>query len=148
MTAQPAIDPMGAPDPVAAPRCTATNRAGERCKRRPIPGGNVCTNHGGKAPQVKRRAQLRLLELIDPAIATLAREMATATKSSDRQRAANSLLDRAGMGRHQEVDIHTAQDLLIQRVLELKASRAAETDDDAPLQIVAGTVEESSTDEH
>jgi hypothetical protein len=42
--------------------CGATTRAGRPCRRRAIPGGYVCPNHGGGAPQVKIRAQLRLLE--------------------------------------------------------------------------------------
>jgi hypothetical protein len=49
-------------------RCTATNRAGERCWRQPIPGGYVCVNHGGRAPQVKQSAKARLLAGADLAI--------------------------------------------------------------------------------
>src|SRR3546814_14929883 len=78
-------------------RCTAKNRAGERCGKAPIKGGTVCVTHGGSAPQVRRKATLRLLELVDPAIGTLARAMVQADKSADRQRAANRLPDRAGM---------------------------------------------------
>lgn len=48
-------------DPIDdAPRCTATSRSGNRCKRRPIPGGTVCAMHGGKAPQVVAAAEARL----------------------------------------------------------------------------------------
>ncbi len=43
-------------------RCTAKNRAGERCKRAAVLGGTVCAAHGGKAPQVKAAAQRRLAE--------------------------------------------------------------------------------------
>jgi hypothetical protein len=44
-------------------RCTATaKRTGERCKRAPVPGANVCVKHGGGAPQVQAAAQRRLLE--------------------------------------------------------------------------------------
>ncbi len=43
-------------------RCTATNRAGAQCGRRPVPGANVCALHGGKAPAVARRARERVLE--------------------------------------------------------------------------------------
>ncbi len=41
-------------------RCTATSRSGEQCKRRPIPGGTVCSMHGGKSPAVQRKAAERL----------------------------------------------------------------------------------------
>ncbi|WP_210651324.1 hypothetical protein [Nocardioides sp. SYSU D00065] len=48
-------------DPIDdVPQCTATSRSGNRCKRRPIPGGTVCAMHGGKAPQVVAAAEARL----------------------------------------------------------------------------------------
>lgn len=40
-------------------RCTATNRAGDRCGRWPAVGATVCSSHGGKAPQVRRAAARR-----------------------------------------------------------------------------------------
>jgi hypothetical protein len=44
-----------------APRCTATAKStGERCKRRPHPGSNVCVKHGGGARQVRAAAKRRL----------------------------------------------------------------------------------------
>lgn len=49
-------------------RCTATNRAGSRCLRQPIPGGEVCVMHGGRAPQVQKSARARLLDGADLAI--------------------------------------------------------------------------------
>lgn len=49
-------------DPTNTPRCKAMAKStGERCKRRPIPGGTVCVKHGGRAPQVKAAADQRLL---------------------------------------------------------------------------------------
>lgn len=63
--------PMDAGHPMDARpdvRCSATNRAGNQCGRRPIPGGTVCVMHGGKAPQVKAAAQKRLDELRPAAI--------------------------------------------------------------------------------
>jgi hypothetical protein len=117
------LDPMRVRDPMGAQeglRCAARNRQGKQCGNRPIEGGQVCRLHGGAAPQVKRAAQLRLLELISPAIATLAREMAQAPASADRQRAANSILDRAGVVRQQGPDGDLARALLIDRLLTLK----------------------------
>jgi len=46
-------------------RCTAKSRTGP-CKKAPIRGGMVCDRHGGRAPQVKRKAAERLADLIDP----------------------------------------------------------------------------------
>jgi len=50
---------------------TATNRAGERCGRPPIPGGSVCRFHGGAAPQVKAAAAAHLRAVVDPALGVL-----------------------------------------------------------------------------
>lgn len=48
-------------EPMETPRCSATSKqSGERCKRRPIPGGTVCAMHGGKTPAVVAKAEQRL----------------------------------------------------------------------------------------
>jgi len=49
-------------------QCTATNRDGERCRRYPIAGGNVCIFHGGGTPQAQQAARKRLLGLVEPII--------------------------------------------------------------------------------
>lgn len=41
-------------------RCTAHNRRGERCGRRPHPGSRVCVMHGAKAPQARAKAAYRV----------------------------------------------------------------------------------------
>ncbi len=114
-------------------RCRATSRrTGERCGRAAHPGATVCASHGAKAPQVKRKAQMRLIELVDPAIATLAREMVNAEKSADKQRAANSILDRAGFGRVSKVETTDARELLKEKMMELRDQARTikgETDD-------------------
>ena len=52
--------------------CTATSKqSGQRCKRRPIPGGHVCIMHGGGAPNVQFKAQERLRALQPKAVTTL-----------------------------------------------------------------------------
>lgn len=123
------LDPMQTPTPRKRPtsgstprrQCKATTRGGKRCGNAPIEGGTVCRMHGGAAPQVKRRAALRLLELVDPAVATLAREMTTADKSADRQRAANSILDRAGVVRREAPRKEDVWDLIYERLERLRA---------------------------
>ena len=93
-------------------RCKARNRRGGQCKRYPM--------HGGAAPQVKRKAALRLQELVDPALKVLAREMVSAEKSSDRLRAVENVLDRAGITRKQDqVDETTAQEMLIAKLQQM-----------------------------
>lgn len=117
-------DPKETPHPEVGPlgyvTCSARNKVGNRCGKRPEPGTNVCRLHGGAAPQVRRKAALRLMELVDPAIATLAREMTRADKSADRQRAANSILDRAGIVRQVDHDTETAKALLVERLLAMR----------------------------
>lgn len=56
--------------------CKGTNREGNRCGLRPIPGGTVCKWHGGGAPQVRAAAaeRLRVREIQASAERTLAHE--------------------------------------------------------------------------
>lgn len=131
----------------AHPQCTATSKqTRERCKQSAIAGGTVCRFHGGGAPSVKRKAALRLAQLVDPAIATLGREMVKADKSSDRQRAANSILDRAGITRGQSSELDVARALLLERLLEARSGPrpaiAAPVAD--PLEIVAEVVDDDA----
>lgn len=50
-------------------QCTAKSKqSGVRCKRRPIVGGFVCAMHGGKTPQVQRKAALRVADMLADAI--------------------------------------------------------------------------------
>lgn len=100
--------------------CRATRRDGELCKSPAVHGMKVCRMHGAGHPGAKQKARLKLIELIDPAIATLAREMMNADKSADRQRAANSILDRAGMPRVSTVTTEDAKTILYQRLLAMQ----------------------------
>jgi hypothetical protein len=108
-------------------RCRAHNGDGRRCRKAAIPGGRVCQTHGGSAEQVKRKAALRLMNLVDPMITVLVREATTADRSSDRQRAANSLLDRAGVGRANAdlVTTEVARTALIEQIKRARREAAA-----------------------
>lgn len=82
-------------------QCTAHRRDGSPCTRWAIAGGTVCPTHGGSIPAVRRAARLRLLELVDPAIALLSRIVSDESEdTSVRARAAVEILDRAGYGRN------------------------------------------------
>ena len=84
-------------------------------------GQRVCRLHGGGTQASKAKAKLRLAGLVDPAIATLAKEMVNPdTTSRARQSAANSILDRAGWGRVTKVEAVDARALLLQRLRELR----------------------------
>lgn len=133
-----------AADPPARPQCTATSRTtGKRCGQRPIPGGFVCRYHGGKAPQVQRSARGRLAELVMPAIETLNHERENAKRSADRQRAANSILDRAGITRGHSAEVDAARALLLERILTLRA----ESGKPDPLELVATVVDDDEDDD-
>lgn len=98
-------DPTDATHPMEAPRCTAHNRQGNRCGRRPIPGGAVCVSHGGAAPAVQAKAKQRLLAALDPAAAELVRIAREGKDEGVRVRAIREILDRAGLPR-EEVQRH------------------------------------------
>lgn len=99
--------------------CHAKRKDGQLCKAPVVTGMKVCKMHGGSTQAAKRGAALRLAELVNPAIATLAREMTNADKSADKQRAANSILDRAGHGRHQIIEASDSREILRQGLLDL-----------------------------
>lgn len=130
--AQPDVDRNG---PARFPhQCAAkSSNTGLRCGAPAMSGQTVCRVHGGGTKTAKAKAQRRLLELVDPAIATLAREMVRAEKSADRQRAANSILDRAGVPRSTAIaDADAARDLLVDRIRTMReqAGITADTDPD------------------
>jgi hypothetical protein len=80
----------------------------------------VCRLHGGASPRAQQAAKLRLMSLIDPAITVLAAEMVNEENSSaDKQRAANSILDRAGLTRGTPADSDVLKALIIDRLMTL-----------------------------
>lgn len=110
----PGLPPWG-----TKPRCPVV-RNGRRCKKACIPGGTVCNTHGGAAPQVKRRAQLRLLSLVDPALGALARTLGTTQDDGLRVKIAFGILDRTGLGKATDVSADVAKGLLMERYYALR----------------------------
>lgn len=103
-------------------QCTAKSRTtGNRCKAWAMPGQAVCYYHGGSSPQAKKKAQLRLDALAQPAIAALQRVMEQAEADSDVLAAANSILDRAGYSRTHNITSDDAREILLARLLEAHA---------------------------
>ena len=101
--------------------CSAhASRTGELCRAPAMHGQQVCRLHGGGTRASKAKAKLRLAGLVDPAIATLAREMVNGDTSAARQSAANSILDRAGWGRVTRVEAVDARQVLLDRLRELR----------------------------
>lgn len=126
-------------------RCTATSkRSGERCGRAARPGMGVCISHGGGSMQAKKAAYIRLTELVEPAINTLADIMEDKTaKDGDRLRAADSLLDRFGISRRSQVDDDTARALLVTRLMEMAQGTGNSTEGSPDDPIEAEIVEEA-----
>jgi len=126
-------------------RCTARRRNGEPCRNWAMLGTNVCRMHGGAAPQVRRRAQQRILEASDKAAARLVELMQdTKVPYAVQLAAARDLLDRAQLAGRQEIEMGVTVSLLERNidaalvydldddaVTELKDDRPDYTDEDA-----------------
>lgn len=84
-------------------QCTAKAKStGKPCTRKANAGTNVCQVHGGSAPQVKEAARLRLLAMVDPALATIQRSLTRKYKPGEHPTAvelaaAREVLNRAGL---------------------------------------------------
>jgi hypothetical protein len=104
-------------------QCTArAKHSGERCRRQPILGGFVCDLHGGKTPNAIRVARERLANLVEPAINVLLRILnappgtcPTCGRSEDMsvvERAARTVLDRAGLNPTVKVEVERVDSAL------------------------------------
>jgi hypothetical protein len=94
-------------------QCTATGKwSGERCKKSPIPGGNVCILHGGGSPLAVRAAQRTLAVLAEAAFETMADCMGACDPDGEplwpvRLAAAKTLASRAGYGEQSKLLIQS-----------------------------------------
>jgi hypothetical protein len=115
--------------------CTATKRNGKPCGLPPIKGGTVCHKHGGSAPQVRKRANQRLIEMVLPAMKELHRILDSPnTADADKLRAIQMVLNRTGYGERTQVDIGlrepTPWDNLTSAGVRVIRGRDAIVDDD------------------
>lgn len=108
-------------------RCIArSNQTGNRCGNAALQGQRVCRRHGGGTQASLRKARLRMAELVDPAIAVLARIMSDPNaRPGDRIRAAENVLDRAGIVRRNELEPDMAREILAERLVQMLAEQAA-----------------------
>lgn len=74
-------------------RCQARNRRGEQCGKWAMKGSVVCSKHGGAAPQVRRKAQERIMMAQDDAASLLVKFMSDKNVPyAERRRCAEFLL--------------------------------------------------------
>lgn len=85
--------------------CTAHRQDGEPCRAAAIRGARVCKVHGGMAGHVREAARLRLERLVEPSIGTLREIMLRGDSHTVRLKAAESILDRAGIVADQQVNV-------------------------------------------
>ena len=106
-------------------RCTARSKStGKQCRNIPITGGTVCLSHGGSIPAAKAAAQLRMVQMVDPAMAVLYKAMIECQEWPSRIRAALGVLDRAGMGPGSTLTVDSEKSDLSQLSLSELQSRA------------------------
>lgn len=92
-----------------ARRCSAHRTNGQPCKGWAMLGQNVCSKHGGSAPQSVDAAKRRLLAAADPLMADLiALARNEKLDPSVRLRAIADALDRAGLSAKQSVELTLA----------------------------------------
>lgn len=89
--------------------CKAVKKNGEPCKRPPIQGATVCRAHGGASPQVKRKAQQRLLDGVPEMI----KKLRSLTEEENvpanvRLAAIRDWLDRAGITGKIEIEVSSS----------------------------------------
>ena len=91
-------------------------------------GIGTCHVHGGSTPNARKAARLRLAELVGPALAAVAQTLVDPdVKPSDRLRAAENVLDRAGYPRRTDVGqaAEDARETLYERLIQMQASDEA-----------------------
>ena len=89
-----------------ARQCTAHRKNGDRCRKFPIMAGNVCATHGGKARQVREKAQPRLAEAADKMAArVIGFALHNDVPENIALAAAKNVLDRIGISAKTAVEI-------------------------------------------
>lgn len=104
-------------EPFPRIRCTHVSPWGNRCRRNAISGGFICEDHGGKgrrvvekAKEINELARKRLFEMVDPALDVIDYLVKSeGTNDAIRLKAAQDVLDRAGMKSATEINVHSEQ---------------------------------------
>lgn len=132
--------------PVPVVRCTTIKRDGKQCNRWSIRGITVCAMHGGKRPNMRKQAdavveaaRLKILGLTEEAVGVLDDLIKVGTNDAIRLKAAQDILDRAGIKGTIDVNVEVEHktspaELVTQRLQKLAGAEIeplAETADSA-----------------
>lgn len=86
--------------------CKRIKKNGDPCKNAPMKGQQICHKHGGKAPQNLRKAAERISAAAPGAVARIEHLSKYAEKEELRLKANQDLLDRAGIGAKDSLDVN------------------------------------------
>lgn len=128
-------------EPIPVVRCTKTKKDGKQCNRWSLRGAMVCYVHGGKMPHVQKKAaavveaaRLKLLGLSEEAVEVLEDLVKPGTPDAIRLKAAQDILDRAGLKGAIDVSLtveHTVDAAsLISEKLDRIAGKPTEDEDE------------------
>lgn len=103
-------------EPIPVVRCTGmSSTTGERCKKWSLRGSDKCTRHGAQLPNVREHAdavvesaRLRMFGLADEAVDVLEELLKPGTTEQVRLKAAENILNRAGI--RDAIEIHVEHD--------------------------------------
>ena len=113
----------------------------------PIKGGTVCIAHGGRAPQVRDKARQRIMEAADPVAAALIKiALDEKQDTAHRISAARDLLDRAGYGAKQALEIASDLHITDDRVDQARKLAQFIEEERAKLQARQTTVKRADRD--
>jgi hypothetical protein len=97
--------------PPTVVRCNGSLQSGTQCRREANAGSVVCDQHGGAAPQVRRRAAERIMNAADRAVEKIIEFMDDEdVPHGVRLKAAQDIADRASLAREQVIKVIPAEE--------------------------------------
>jgi hypothetical protein len=97
--------------PPTVVRCNGSLQSGTQCRREANAGSVVCDQHGGAAPQARRRAAERIMNAADRAVEKIIEFMDDEdVPHGVRLKAAQDIADRASLAREQVIKVIPAEE--------------------------------------
>lgn len=142
--------------PVPLVRCTAYGPDGFRCTNMSIRGATVCIKHGGRMTSIRKHAKAvieaartDIMGAVPTAVETLTNlAMSTTTTDSVRLKAAESILDRAGIKGGIEIDVNhgiqenSATERVMERLKQITNRQSVDEDDVIDVEIVEAELDD------